>query len=905
MKKIVVLIFILASLQSFGQGVRTKPVYITAFIDGEFKTLQVISTPPIGGYTKINARYEWTAGYFDTALHAPQYNGVPSGLRSGSATASGAIAVDTSNHRLYFYSGGSWRYSTASTGGGTPTWQQTLTAGNTASSNLVLDNTTSSSTAVIYKSSNPFLHNFKPSGSVGRNTFLGELAGNFTMTSSGSTSSNITAIGYNAAHGNTTGFDYVSIGVNNLVSITEGGDHTSVGNYALDACTTCTGFSVLGYSAFGSNVSGADGSAVGYDAFRNSTGSRNSGIGVDVFNDLVSGNNNFGGGFNAGDGITGGSGNTILGTATFTSGTYDSLVVLANGFNQKRLYINGNGAWSLDGGSTYGTSGYFLTTTGSGGLPVYSNTLPSGTTIPISSLTAATETNSINNSNYQQSWNWNSFTGGGAGLDIAASSTVTTGDGGLLHVNVSGANGTSSVTSTAVEIQNEHTGTSSTNVGINVSASGGTNNYAAIFPSGNVGIGTSTPTATALLDISSTTQGVRFPTLTTTQQNAISTPATGLLIWNSDSLALCSYNGSAWLKVSQGGGGSMVYPGAGIPNSTGSAWGTSYTTTGSGTVVALQTSPSLLGNVGIAQGTITSDLKALNISTTWNAAGVAFTGFKLDVTNTASAAGSKLVAVTQGAQAGFWVDKNGQGEFLSNSTLGYGVYGLKLRDYSSGSVVVLQPTATGNLYITDGGGTAIGLTLGTRLNPADGTTFIASSGRWIINSGGFVVNSSSWLRIAQNEVMSASLPQYGAFYDASNYFTAVAASTGAVTLNAVGSGASFNFSDKTLMNNVRFETSKGANVASANDLTLGTDGNVFHITGTTTINAITTANWQAGSEIILIFDSTPTVKNNTAGGGGTAVMLLAGAADFSATANDVLKLVYDGTSWFEVSRSIN
>ena len=36
-----------------------------------------------------------------------------------------------------------------------------------------------------------------------------------------------------------------------------------------------------------------------------------------------------------------------------------------------------------------------------------------------------------------------------------------------------------------------------------------------------------------------------------------------------------------------------MYPGAGIANSTGSAWGTSYTTTGTGTVVALQTSPSL------------------------------------------------------------------------------------------------------------------------------------------------------------------------------------------------------------------------------------------------------------------------------------------------------------------------
>lgn len=103
----------------------------------------------------------------------------------------------------------------------------------------------------------------------------------------------------------------------------------------------------------------------------------------------------------------------------------------------------------------------------------------------------------------------------------------------------------------------------------------------------------------------------------------------------------------------------------------------------------------------------------------------------------------------------------------------------------------------------------------------------------------------------------------------------------------------------------RFGKAKGADVASANDLTLGADGNLFHITGATTINAITTANWQAGSEITLIFDSTPTVKNNTAGGAGTAKMLLAGAADFSATANDVLKLCYDGTSWFEVCRSVN
>jgi hypothetical protein len=49
-----------------------------------------------------------------------------------------------------------------------------------------------------------------------------------------------------------------------------------------------------------------------------------------------------------------------------------------------------------------------------------------------------------------------------------------------------------------------------------------------------------------------------------------------------------STNGTGTLSFASS---SQTYPGAGIANSTGSAWGTSYTTTGSGTVIALATSP--------------------------------------------------------------------------------------------------------------------------------------------------------------------------------------------------------------------------------------------------------------------------------------------------------------------------
>ena len=49
-----------------------------------------------------------------------------------------------------------------------------------------------------------------------------------------------------------------------------------------------------------------------------------------------------------------------------------------------------------------------------------------------------------------------------------------------------------------------------------------------------VGIGTNSPNANAALDVVSTTQGILFPRMTTAQRNAISNPAEGLTIFNTD-----------------------------------------------------------------------------------------------------------------------------------------------------------------------------------------------------------------------------------------------------------------------------------------------------------------------------------------------------------------------------------
>lgn len=57
------------------------------------------------------------------------------------------------------------------------------------------------------------------------------------------------------------------------------------------------------------------------------------------------------------------------------------------------------------------------------------------------------------------------------------------------------------------------------------------------------------PDASALLDIRSTTKGFLAPRLTTAQILAITSPAEGLQVYNTDLKTICFYNGTAWQRV--------------------------------------------------------------------------------------------------------------------------------------------------------------------------------------------------------------------------------------------------------------------------------------------------------------------------------------------------------------------
>jgi len=86
---------------------------------------------------------------------------------------------------------------------------------------------------------------------------------------------------------------------------------------------------------------------------------------------------------------------------------------------------------------------------------------------------------------------------------------------------------------------------------------------------------------------------------------------------------------------------------------------------------------------------------------------------------------------------------------------------------------------------------------------------------------------------------------------------------------------------------------RGANIVSATALTLGNDGNVFHVTGTTAITSIATL---IEGPLILIFDGALTFTD------GNNLKL---AGNFSTSADDVIHLFGDGTNYYEISRSAN
>jgi len=125
-------------------------------------------------------------------------------------------------------------------------------------------------------------------------------------------------------------------------------------------------------------------------------------------------------------------------------------------------------------------------------------------------------------------------------------------------------------------------------------------------------------------------------------------------------------------------------------------------------------------------------------------------------------------------------------------------------------------------------------------------------------------------------------------------------------------GAGTNAVDNSLQINERFLATRTGFAGRNFDRTLGVgaasmsvQSNVMTITGDGGANVIGTITGGIdGQELTLIFVDGLVTITDTAGGAANTIDL-AGAIDFVSADDSVLKLVFDGTSWFEISRSVN
>ena len=584
--------------------------------DGTITTTGTVAVDSAVMRTVANSR---TLAQTQTALNlkanlaSPTFTGIPAAPTATAGTNTTQLA--------------STAFVTTAVGSGSQWTRVGTTLSPTVSTdNVKLAVTNSSTTGVIFKGVDRFIHDFTLAGTDGNNTFVGIKAGNFTMTGSTATQgSGNSAFGYSALESNTTGHSNVAIGMSALVS-------NSTGNLNV----------ALGRGSLGLNT----------------TGFSNVGVGYFSLLDITTGSSNTGVGYQTGVGITTGSGNTIIGSfVTGLTATLTNNIILANGTGAIKAQNNGTD-WTLTGavaatgsisstpqGTLYGTATGSITSaqlatsltneTGTGSAvfstsptlvtPVLGNATGgtlglsgalTGTSATFSSAVGLTINNGagVSKSAYQlytgttaasATQNWyagiNVFAtngsyeikdgGGTVGLTIApsgaislsgaltgTSATFTTG---VNMATASGYVGIGTASPAAILHLKSTTNLVSiidrpadTNfgvlsyftagaerwvVGLRTTAAAGADafsiysiglgaNAMTILANGNVGIGTTSPATSGLLDLTSTTGALILTRMTTTQRNAM-TAVNGMLIYNTTTATIQGYQGGAWTNL--------------------------------------------------------------------------------------------------------------------------------------------------------------------------------------------------------------------------------------------------------------------------------------------------------------------------------------------------------------------
>lgn len=291
-------------------------------------------------------------------------------------------------------------------------------------------------------------------------------------------------------------------------------------------------------------------------------------------------------------------------------------------------------------------------------------------------------------------------------------------------------------------------GTGATTAGTALINLGGTSLGIGLFTAVNAAVARASIGAAASganADITSLT-GLTTPLSASQGGTGVSAAPTNgqLLIGNGSGYTLATLTAGAGIAVTNGAGsvtiagtGVTAYPAAGIPRSTGTAWGPSYSTTGTGTAVALADSPGFTG-VPTAP-TASTGTSTTQIATT---AFVTATSFSTALPGQAGNAGKFIT--TDGTNASWTyvpvasIDATGT---LSTTTFLAG-------DGTWSDITVSKITATGSLTANtflSGAGTWSSIPIAgiSATGTPDSTTFLRGDGAWSVVSASSILPSQT------------------------------------------------------------------------------------------------------------------------------------------------------------------
>ncbi len=423
----------------------------------------------------------------------------------------------------------------------------------------------------------------KGGGAVATNTVLGYQAGNGANSGSGQN----TFIGYQSGKTNTTGSENVFLGYSSGFLGTTGLANVGLGNYALYSLVGTYNYNVaIGYVTLGALTTGANNVALGGQAGRFISGGTA----------LTIANNSILIGYNTkpladnqtnqtviGYDATGlGSNTTVIGNSSTTFGRWYGRLLLGtstdagygldvNGTARVQGAITGTVALTSVAGSGVGndfTTNHTVNTSASYiGTRFLSNvTTSAANTSTIIAQQANIKITSTTNlpsaiQGCQLSMDMNGasgtlgqITGITSGGVVANGATVSN----VYHYQTLGMfTPSTGVVNNQYGFYYDEAYVTPSNRGYafysKVNPSGGTLaslTDISIIPASTKGVGISnaaiTPAASAILDITSTTKGVLFPRMTLAQRTAIASPATGLIVYQTDGVE------GLWLNTSTG-----------------------------------------------------------------------------------------------------------------------------------------------------------------------------------------------------------------------------------------------------------------------------------------------------------------------------------------------------------------